>query len=86
MAGLGVPELLIILAIILVLFGAKRLPEAGRALGSGMREFKDSVTGKSRDDDADEAPAALPEAAAPPVAEAAKQAAAESDSAAQSRS
>jgi sec-independent protein translocase protein TatA len=33
--------------IVLVIFGAKRLPEVGRSLGSGMREFKDSITGKS---------------------------------------
>jgi len=83
MLGLGVPELVIILVIVLVLFGAKRLPEIGRQLGGGMREFKDSVT---KDKDDDEAPAALPEAAAPPVAEAAEKAAAESDSAAQPRS
>lgn len=43
MGGFGWPELIIILVIVLVLFGAKRLPEIGRSLGSGMREFKDSV-------------------------------------------
>jgi sec-independent protein translocase protein TatA len=58
--GLGVPELLIILLIVLVLFGAKRLPEIGRQLGGGMREFKDSVTRKSEDDEPDDEPAALP--------------------------
>jgi sec-independent protein translocase protein TatA len=42
---------LIVLLIVLVIFGAKRLPEVGRSLGSGMREFKDSITGK---DDADD--------------------------------
>ena len=50
-------ELLILLAFVLVLFGPKRLPEMGRSLGKGMREFKDSITGK--EDDADE-PVALP--------------------------
>lgn len=44
-------QLLIVLAIILLVFGAKRLPEIGRNLGSGAREFKDGITGKS--DDAD---------------------------------
>ena len=44
---IGATELIIILVIVLVLFGAKRLPELGRSLGGGMREFKDSVTGKS---------------------------------------
>jgi sec-independent protein translocase protein TatA len=38
-------HLVIILLIALLLFGAKRLPEIGRSLGTGMREFKDSVTG-----------------------------------------
>lgn len=38
-------HLLILLLIALLLFGAKRLPEIGRSLGTGMREFKDSVTG-----------------------------------------
>ena len=47
---IGATELIIILVIVLVLFGAKRLPELGRSLGGGMREFKDSVTGKSDDE------------------------------------
>ena len=51
---LGVPELLVILVILLVIFGPKRLPQLGRQLGSGMREFKNSVTGRHRDDDDDE--------------------------------
>jgi sec-independent protein translocase protein TatA len=46
MPNIGPVELIIVLVIVLVLFGAKRLPEVGRGLGSGMREFKDSVTGK----------------------------------------
>ena len=65
MAGLGVPELLIILVILLVVFGPKRLPGLGRQLGGGMREFKDSITGKSGDDDEEEEPA---RAALPPAA------------------
>ncbi len=40
-------HLVILLAIVLLLFGAKRVPEIGRSLGSGMREFKDSVTHSS---------------------------------------
>ena len=39
-------ELLILVLIVLLIFGPKRLPEIGRGLGKGMREFKDSVTGK----------------------------------------
>lgn len=49
--GIGVPELLIVLGIVLVIFGPKRLPMLGRQLGSGMREFKDSIT--RRHDEAD---------------------------------
>jgi sec-independent protein translocase protein TatA len=40
---IGIPELLIILVIILVLFGASRLPEIGRGIGKGIRNFKDAT-------------------------------------------
>lgn len=43
---IGFPELLLLLLVVLLVFGPKRLPEMGRSLGKGMREFKDSVTGK----------------------------------------
>ena len=46
-AGLGPLELAIILLIVLVIVGGKRLPQLGRQLGGGMREFKDSVTAKA---------------------------------------
>ena len=49
MFSFGVPELLVILVIVLILFGGKRLPEIGRALGKSIREFK-SVTGDKKDD------------------------------------
>jgi sec-independent protein translocase protein TatA len=52
--SIGIPELAIVLLIVLIIFGPKRLPGLGRSLGSGMREFKDSLTGKSKDDDEDE--------------------------------
>ena len=58
--GIGIWELLILLLVLLLVFGPKRLPEMGRQLGKGMREFKDSVTGDSNDDD--EAAVALPPA------------------------
>ena len=48
--GIGIWELLILLLVLLLVFGPKRLPEMGRQLGKGMREFKDSVSG-SKDDD-----------------------------------
>ena len=60
--GIGIWELLILLLVLLLVFGPKRLPEMGRQLGRGMREFKDSVTGKDRDDDDDDRPAELPPA------------------------
>jgi sec-independent protein translocase protein TatA len=47
MPNIGAPEIILLLLVALLLFGAKRLPEIGRSLGSGMREFKDSVTGNS---------------------------------------
>jgi sec-independent protein translocase protein TatA len=53
---IGLPELLLLLLVVLLLFGPKRLPEMGRSLGKGMREFKDSVTGNDRDTE----PPALP--------------------------
>jgi sec-independent protein translocase protein TatA len=53
MSNIGLPEIAIVLLIVLVIFGPKRLPQLGRSLGSGMREFKDAVTGKNKDDDVD---------------------------------
>jgi sec-independent protein translocase protein TatA len=47
----GPLEIVIILVIVLIIFGPKRLPDLGRSLGHGMREFKDSVTGKDKDKD-----------------------------------
>jgi sec-independent protein translocase protein TatA len=54
MPSIGPLELGIILLIVLIVFGPKRLPGLGRQLGSGMREFKDSITGKDGDDDEEE--------------------------------
>jgi sec-independent protein translocase protein TatA len=57
--GIGVWEILILLLVALLVFGPKRLPEMGRSLGRGMREFKDSISGKGDDeDDRAELPAA----------------------------
>jgi sec-independent protein translocase protein TatA len=52
--SIGPTELIIVLVIVLLIFGPKRLPGLGKQLGSGMREFRDSVTGKSKDDEDDE--------------------------------
>jgi sec-independent protein translocase protein TatA len=54
MPGIGIPELLIILVILLLVFGPKRLPQLGRQLGGGMREFKDSIQSKADKDDEDD--------------------------------
>ncbi len=62
--GIGLPEIIIVLVIVLVIFGPKRLPDLGRSLGSGMREFKDSVTGDKKKDD-EELPAASAEKVEP---------------------
>jgi sec-independent protein translocase protein TatA len=52
--SIGVPELLIVLVIALIVLGPKKLPEVGRSLGRGMREFKDSVSGITGDDKDDD--------------------------------
>jgi sec-independent protein translocase protein TatA len=52
--NVGPMELIIVLVIALIVLGPKRLPDAGRSLGRGMREFKESLTGDRRDDDEDE--------------------------------
>jgi sec-independent protein translocase protein TatA len=48
MPNIGTGEIILLLAVALLLFGAKRLPEIGRSLGGGMREFKDAVTGATK--------------------------------------
>jgi sec-independent protein translocase protein TatA len=50
----GVWEILLLLLVLLLVFGPKRLPEMGRSMGRGMREFKDSLTGKLKDEDEEE--------------------------------
>jgi sec-independent protein translocase protein TatA len=52
--NIGPMELIIVLVIALIVLGPKRLPQAGRSLGKGMREFKESLTGDRRDDDEDD--------------------------------
>ena len=66
---IGFPELIVLLLVLLLIFGPKRLPEMGRSLGKGMREFKDSVTGRDHDNDNEpELQQSLPAAPAEPVA------------------
>jgi len=52
--NVGPLELVIVLVIALVILGPKRLPEVGKSIGNGMREFKDAISGHSKDDDDDE--------------------------------
>jgi TatA/E family protein of Tat protein translocase len=56
MPNIGPLEIIIVLVIVLIIFGPKRLPDLGRSLGRGMREFKDSVTGKDKDEELPSAP------------------------------
>ena len=52
--SIGPTELIIVLVIVLLIFGPKRLPGLGKQLGSGMREFKDSISGKDSGQDEDD--------------------------------
>ena len=62
--GLGVPELLIILAVVLLLFGGSRLAGLGKSTGRALKEFKEETKGLKADDDETERPAA---SAGPPT-------------------
>jgi sec-independent protein translocase protein TatA len=68
--GVSIWELMILLIVLLLVFGAKRLPEMGRSLGKGMREFKDAVTGveESVSTPTPSQPAELPSAPSEPAA------------------
>lgn len=49
--SLGLPELLVILVIVIIIFGASKLPQLGRGLGEGIRNFKDSIKPDEQDED-----------------------------------
>ena len=51
--NIGPGELVLVLIIALIVVGPKRLPEVGKSLGRGMREFKESISGEHRDDEDD---------------------------------
>ena len=53
-SSIGPLEIIVVLVIILLIFGPKRLPGLGRSLGSGMRNFKESIAGKDDDEDEEE--------------------------------
>jgi sec-independent protein translocase protein TatA len=63
MPSIGPMELIVVLAIALIVLGPKRLPDAGRSLGRGLREFKDSVSGREPETSELDAPARAPERA-----------------------
>ena len=62
MPNIGPLELAIVLVIALIIFGPKKLPELGRSMGRGIREFKGSLTGDRDEDDVEEKRAELEEA------------------------
>jgi sec-independent protein translocase protein TatA len=62
----GITGLIVILIVALLVFGPKRLPEIGRSLGKGMREFKDSITGGSDDEKAELPPPRSGDESPPP--------------------
>lgn len=64
LGNIGPLEIIVVLIIALVVFGPKRLPELGRSLGRGIREFRGSVTGESDDEDERPSPPAGIEAGA----------------------
>ena len=61
-------DLIVVLVIVLLIFGPKRLPGLGKSLGSGLKEFKDSITGDSKDDEEGERPEIARTSAAPVAA------------------
>lgn len=68
--GVGPLEIVVVLIIALVVFGPKRLPELGRSLGDGIREFRGSIGGEGKDDDDDDRVRALERSQAQARAEA----------------
>ena len=67
---IGLPEILLLGLVVLLVFGPKRLPEMGRSMGHGFREFKDSITGDKKDEhDRFAVPAEEPELALTPYAQ-----------------
>jgi sec-independent protein translocase protein TatA len=62
MPNVGPLELIVVLIIALVIFGPKRLPELGRSMGKGIREFRGSISGKGDDDDDEEETSSKPPA------------------------
>ncbi len=68
MPSIGPMELVIVLVIALLVLGPKKLPEAGRSIGKGLREFKDGIAGNSKDDELNLEAAQAHQAASKPSA------------------
>jgi sec-independent protein translocase protein TatA len=66
MLGLRLPELLLILAVVLIIFGANKLPQLGAGLGKGLQSFKKAFGGEARDEPPSEGTPIPPPAAEPP--------------------
>lgn len=66
MPNIGPLEIAIVLVIVLIIFGPKRLPGLGKSLGTGMREFKETITGSDKEKDEEDGPSQLTQAAANP--------------------
>ena len=60
MLGLGVWEIVLILALVVLIFGAKRIPQIGRGLGEGIRNFKGSLKASDEIEESDETRGSLP--------------------------
>jgi sec-independent protein translocase protein TatA len=65
MPSVGFPEMIVILVIALIVLGPKKLPEAGKSLGNGMRQFKDSLAGVTGHDEDEDHTVVTPAVAAP---------------------
>jgi sec-independent protein translocase protein TatA len=72
MPNIGWQGALVIILVLLLVFGPKRLPEMGRSLGRGMREFKDSISGNDKDEEPEKVELNPPAASAPVPPEAAR--------------
>lgn len=65
--NIGLPEILIVLIIALIVFGPKRLPELGRSLGKGIREFRGSLSGDDDDEQPSRREPSVPQEQPPPA-------------------